>query len=135
MTENTIRLERHIPHPRTAVWAALTTPELLARWWAPGDIKPAVGHRFTMDMGPWGQQQCEVLAVEPCTLLSFLFSEGQLDTTVTWRLAAVDDGTILHLEHAGFRVDTPLGQKAFEGMGNGWPDLLSRIDGVLATVS
>jgi uncharacterized protein YndB with AHSA1/START domain len=135
MTESTIRLERHIPHPSTAVWAALTTPELLARWWAPGDIKPAVGHRFTLDMGPWGQQQCEVLAVEPGTFISFLFSEGQLDTTVTWRLAAVGDGTILHFEHAGFRVDTPLGQKAFEGMGNGWPALLSRIDGVLATVS
>jgi len=135
MTEKTITLERHIPHPTEAVWAALTTPELLARWWAPGDIKPAVGHRFTMDMGPWGQQQCEVLAVESGTSISFLFSAGQLDTTVTWRLEAVEDGTVLHFEHAGFRLDTPLGQKAFEGMGNGWPGLLSRIDGVLAGVS
>ena len=135
MTENTIRLERHIPHPTAAVWAALTTPELLARWWAPGDISPSVGHRFSMDMGPWGQQQCEVIAVEPGKLISFLFSAGQLDTTVTWRLDAVEDGTILRFEHTGFRLDTPLGQKAFEGMGSGWPGLLSRINGVLNTVS
>ncbi|UQU65832.1 SRPBCC domain-containing protein [Couchioplanes caeruleus] len=47
------------------VWRALTEPELLARWWATGDIKPIVGHRFTLDMGSWGQQPCEVLEVEP----------------------------------------------------------------------
>lgn len=49
MTENAIVIERHIPHPNTEVWAALTTPELLARWWAPGDIAPTVGYRFAMD--------------------------------------------------------------------------------------
>lgn len=131
MTENTIQLERRIPHPSTEVWAALTTPELLSRWWAPGDIAPTVGHRFTMDMGSWGQQQCEVLDVKPGELIRFLFSVGQLDTTVTWRLDAVEDGTVLHLEHAGFNLDTPMGQQAFQGMGNGWPGLLSRIEKVL----
>jgi uncharacterized protein YndB with AHSA1/START domain len=135
MTENAIVIERHIPHPNTAVWAALTTPELLARWWAPGDIAPTVGHRFTMDMGAWGQQQCEVLEVKPGELIRFLFSEGQLDTTVTWRLEAAEDGTVLHLEHAGFNLDTPMGKQALQGMGSGWPGLLARIDGVLAGVS
>lgn len=135
MTGNAIQLERRIPHPNTEVWAALTTPELLARWWAPGDIAPTVGHRFVMDMGPWGQQQCEVLDVKPGELIKFLFSEGQLDTTVTWRLEAVEDGTVLHLEHAGFNLDTPMGQQAFQGMGSGWPGLLSRIEKVLAGVS
>lgn len=135
MTENAIRLERRFPHPSSAVWAALTTPDLLARWWAPGDIAPVAGHRFTMDMGSWGQQQCEVLAVEPGESISFLFSEGNLDTTITWRLESVSDGTALHFEHAGFRLDTPMGRQALEGMGNGWPGLLSRIDGLLAGVS
>jgi uncharacterized protein YndB with AHSA1/START domain len=135
MTENAIRLERRFPHPSAAVWAALTTPDLLARWWAPGDIAPVVGHRFTLDMGSWGLQQCEVLAVEPGESIAFLFSEGNLDTTIMWRLESVEDGTVLHFEHAGFRLDTPMGRQAIEGMGNGWPGLLSRIDGVLAAVS
>ena len=135
MTENAIRLERRFPHPSANVWVALTTPDLLARWWAPGDIAPVVGHRFTLDMGSWGQQQCEVLSVEPGESIAFLFSEGNLDTTITWRLETVEDGTILHFEHAGFRLDTPMGRQALEGMGNGWPGLLSRIDGVLAGVS
>jgi hypothetical protein len=64
--------------------------------------------------------------------MSFLFAEGSLDTTVTWTLEAVEDGTVLHLEHAGFRLDTPMGEQAFRGMGSGWPGVLSRIDGVLA---
>ncbi|MDQ0921885.1 uncharacterized protein YndB with AHSA1/START domain [Pseudarthrobacter sp. W1I19] len=135
MTENAIRLERRYSHPAESVWAALTTPELLARWWAPGDIAPVVGHRFTMDMGSWGQQQCEVLTVYPGTSISFLFSEGMLDTTITWRLEAVEGGTILHHEYAGFRLDTSMGKQAIEGMGNGWPGLLEQIDGVLAGVS
>ena len=135
MTDNAIRLECRYPHPAAAVWAALTTPELLARWWAPGNIAPVAGHRFTMDMDAWGQQQCEVLAVDPGKSISFLFSEGQLDTTITWRLEPVEDGTVLHFEHAGFRLDTPMGRHAIEGMGNCWPGLLARIDGLLAEVS
>src|SRR3982751_125001 len=124
MTENAIKLERTFPHPKEAVWAALTTPQLLARWWPAGDIAPVVGHRFTMDMGGWGQQQCEVLTVEPGSAITFMFAEGVLDTTITWQLEATEDGTILHFEHAGFRLDTPMGQQALEGMGNGWPGLL-----------
>lgn len=53
----------------------------------------------------------------------------------TIRLEAAEDGTVLYLEHEGFRPDNPMGQQAFEGMGNGWPGLLSRIDGVLSGVS
>ncbi|MFD1210576.1 SRPBCC domain-containing protein [Arthrobacter sp. GCM10027362] len=132
MTENTIRLERRFTYPPAVVWTALVTPDLLARWWVPGDIAPTAGHRFTLDMGPWGKQQCEVLAVEPGESITFLLAEGQLDTPVTWRLESADGGTVLHLEHAGFRVDTPMGRQAFQGMGSGWPEVLSRIDQVLA---
>ncbi|YCH10006.1 SRPBCC family protein [Arthrobacter sp. alpha11c] len=135
MTENAIRLERTFPHPKEAVWAALTTPELLARWWAAGDIAPVVGHRFTMDMGGWGQQQCEVLTVEPGSAIIFMFAEGVLDTTITWALESTETGTVLHFEHAGFNLDTPMGQQALEGMGNGWPGLLARIEQVLVSVS
>ncbi|WP_314193751.1 SRPBCC domain-containing protein [uncultured Arthrobacter sp.] len=131
MTDNTIRLTRHFPHPSEVVWKALTTPKLLARWWAPGHIAPTAGHRFTLDMGAWGTQQCEVLSVDPGTSINFLFAEGALDTTITWTLETVEDGTVLHLEHAGFRLDTPMDQQALQGMGNGWPGVLSRIDGVL----
>ncbi len=69
-----IHCDQFIAHPPAAVWRVLTDPELHARWWAAGDVRPVVGHRFTLDMGPWGQQACEVLAVEPERLLRYSFA-------------------------------------------------------------
>jgi uncharacterized protein YndB with AHSA1/START domain len=129
---NTIHLEHVYAHPPAAVWRALTDPALHARWSAPGDIRPVVGHRFTLDMGPWGQQPCEVLAAEPERLLSYRFAVGTLDTVVTFKLAPEGAGTRLTLLHEGFDLDSPMGRGAFEGMGRGWPGLLVRLGTVLA---
>lgn len=128
--EAVIRLERSYPQPPAAVWRVLTTPELFARWWAKGDIQPRVGHRFELDMGRWGKQPCEVLAVEPERLLSIRFATGTLDTTITWQLSAAGNGTLLLFTHEGFDLDSPLGRSALEGMKPGWPSLLARIEQV-----
>jgi uncharacterized protein YndB with AHSA1/START domain len=128
-----IEHDQFIARPPAAVWRALTEPELLARWWAAGDIKPVVGHRFMLDMGSWGHQPCEVLEVEPEKLLRYTFAEGTLDTTITWRLEAEGDGTRLFLEHAGFDPDSPAGQAALRGMGSGWPGLLRRVERALTS--
>lgn len=128
MTENnTINRERFLPHRTAAVWSALTEPDLHARWWAAGDIKPVVGHRFTLDMGNFGSQQCEVTEVEPERLLAYRFAEGTLDTTIIWRLEPEGSGTRLSLTHAGFDLASPMGRQAYEGMGNGWPRVLDRL--------
>ena len=122
-----IQLSRFINHPTAEVWRALTDPEIHAKWWAAGDVKAVVGHRFTLDMGKWGQQACEVVAVEPERLLSYSFAPGTLDTMISWRLEPENSGTRLHLEHSGFDLDSPLGKAAFDGMGGGWPMVLERI--------
>jgi len=127
-----IECDQFIARPPAAVWRALTEPDQLAAWWAPGDIKPIVGHRFTMDMAEWGHQPCEVLEVEPERLLRYTFAEGNLDTVITWRLVPEGRGTRLLLEHAGFDLDSPLGRAALDGMGKGWPHVLDRLDTVLA---
>jgi uncharacterized protein YndB with AHSA1/START domain len=124
---NSIECDQFIAKPPTAVWRALTEPDLLARWWAVGDIRPVVGHRFTLDMGSWGRQECEILQVEPEMLLRYTFAEGILDTTITWRLEPEGDGTRLFLLHDGFAEDS----QALRGMGNGWPGLLGRIEASL----
>lgn len=127
-----IRLERRFAHSTAALWSALTDPTLLAKWWAAGDVRPIAGHRFALDMGPWGKQPCEVLAVEPERLFAFRFAVGTLDTTITWRLAPDGDGTSLTLTHSGFDVSAPMGRGAYEGMRAGWPGVLSRLDATLA---
>jgi uncharacterized protein YndB with AHSA1/START domain len=128
-----IRHESYIPHSPARVWEALTDPAQQAKWWAAGGVRAAVGHRFTMDMGGWGEQRCQVLAVEPERLLSYTFAEGTLDTTVTWRLEPRGEGTLLSLEHAGFDLDSPMGDRAFRGMEQGWPSVIARIEPTLAS--
>lgn len=128
-----INLEQFINHPPQKVWKVLTDPVLHAKWWAAGDIKPVVGHRFDLDMGaPFGKQPCEIIAVEEERLLSYTFAPGTLNTTITWRLQPEGKGTRLFLEHKGFDLDSPLGKAAFNGMSNGWPSLLQKIDLILA---
>ncbi len=95
-----------------------TEPELLKRWWATGDIAPVVGHRFTLDMGHWGQVGCQVLEVEPERRLVFTFDQW----TITWTLMEEGSGTRLILEQAGIDLDTAQGRFAFEKMGEGWRD-------------
>lgn len=133
MEHGLIQLRQIIEHPPAKVWEALTNPAILAQWWAAGDVRPVVGHRFTLDMGRWGQQPCEVVAVEPERLLSYSFAPGTLDTTITWRLEPHGSGTLLFLEHKGFDLDSPLGKAAFNGMGAGWPKVLAGISAVLDT--
>jgi uncharacterized protein YndB with AHSA1/START domain len=132
--KETIRLSRFINHPPARVWRALTDPEIHARWWAAGDVKAEVGHRFTLDMGKFGQQSCEVIAVEPERLLCYSFAPGTLNTTITWRLEPENGGTRLHLEHSGFDPDSPLAKMAFEGMSRGWPGVLERIGPAIESI-
>lgn len=132
MTENnTLTFEKFLPHPPAAVWKALTDPDLHARWWAAGDIKPVTGHRFTLDMGNFGSQPCEVIEVDDQRLLAYRFAEGSLDTTITWTLHPEGQGTRLVLTHADFDLDSPMGRQAYAGMGKGWPHILNRLESLL----
>lgn len=130
-----ITVTKHIHAQPAAVWAALTDPGRLATWWAAGDVQPVVGHTFRLDMGPFGKQLCEVLAVEPEHLLSYSFGAGMLDTTITWTLEADADGTALTLEHAGFDLASEMGSTAYRGMGGGWPMIVDRLATLLAVGS
>lgn len=122
-----IELEHVYAQPPARVWRALTDPALVARWWALGDVRAEVGHRFDMDMGPWGMQPCEVIAVEPERLFRFRFARGTLDTIISWQLAPEGTGTRLTLTHEGFDLDSPVGRRAFEGMSHGWPAVLVKL--------
>jgi uncharacterized protein YndB with AHSA1/START domain len=129
--EAVIRAEHVYRHSPQIVWKALTDPTLHARWWAYGDVRPVVGHRFELDMGKWGKQPCEVTEVIPERLLRYRFSTGGLNTILTWELTAIEGGTLLRLTHEGFDLDSPMGRLALEGMKPGWPRMLERLSRVL----
>ncbi|MFI7445610.1 SRPBCC family protein [Nonomuraea indica] len=113
----TISVDQFIPAPPARVWSSLTEPDLLARWWVPGDIRAVVGHRFHLQMPGWGPVACEVLEVEPPERLVYTFNTTW---TLTWRLVAEGKGTRLLLEHSGFDLDDKRDRAAFERMGPGW---------------
>ena len=116
--EPSITVDQFIAQPPDRVWASLTTPELLAAWWVPGDIRPVVGHEFLLEMPGWGAVPCVVLEVDEPTRLVYSFA----DWTLTWQLVAEGTGTRLLLEHAGFDLDDPQQRFAFDQMGPGWRD-------------
>lgn len=127
----TIRVEHVYKQPPARIWRAITDPEMVARWWARGDVRAEVGHRFDMDMGPWGMQPCEVLAVEPEKLFRYSFAKPTLDTIITFELFPEGTGTRLVLTHEGFDLDSPMTKRAFEGMKPGWPGILAKIETTL----
>ncbi|MDI9953443.1 SRPBCC domain-containing protein [Rhodococcus sp. IEGM 1305] len=131
-TTTTISVDQFIAAPPAKVWRALTEPELLARWWAAGDIAATVGHRFDLDMPGWGAVPCEVVEVEPERRFVYTFTENW---TLVWRLVPEGAGTRLFLDHSGFDLDDKRSRDAFERMGPGWRDtVLPRLAGVVADI-
>lgn len=138
MTESTksIVVERVMPYPPERIWRALTTSELIAEWLMKNDFAPQVGHRFTFRATPvpgWsGVTNCEVVEVDEPRLLSYRWGDGTesdsgLRTVVTWTLIPNDDGTLVRMEHAGFR---PEDEGGYRGMGGGWPRIVEGLERV-----
>ncbi len=101
--------------PAEIIWEYLTDPKLLAEWLMPNDFKPIVGHKFQfkakpkLNLGFDGTVYCEVLEIVTYKKLVYSWQGGMsketpsLDSIVTWTLIAADNGTILQLEHRGFK--------------------------------
>lgn len=103
------------------VWRALTDPEWIGRWWAPGDVKAEVGHAFTLQMPVFGPIPCVVTEVVLHSRFGYTFNG---DWTLTWTLTPEGRGTRLILRHDGFDLDEKRQRNAFDQMGPGWRDVV-----------
>ncbi|MDH6282014.1 uncharacterized protein YndB with AHSA1/START domain [Rhodococcus sp. LBL1] len=122
MTEariGTVSVDQFIAAPPAKVWRALTEPELLAKWWVPGDVEATVGHRFHLEMPGFGSIPCTVTEVEPYKRFVYSFNGHWM---LTWRLVEEGHGTRLLLDHTGFELDDKREKGAYENMGIGWRD-------------
>jgi uncharacterized protein YndB with AHSA1/START domain len=123
-----VTVSHHVDAFPEAVWHALTDGPTVARWWAPAaDLTPVIGQPFTLDMGAWGVQRCAVTSVETARHIAYRFAIGVLDTEISWTLTPERDGTRVDLTHSGFDLTTPMGRQGYEGMGQGWPIVLTRL--------
>jgi uncharacterized protein YndB with AHSA1/START domain len=124
-----IRHQFNFPQSPEQVWEYLTRSELLAQWLMPNDFKPVVGHKFQFGTKPKfplgfdGRIYCEVLEIVPCRKLVYSWKGGMskqkpsLDSIVVWTLAPAGNGTVLTLEHKGFKGKNYL---AYIIMNKGW---------------
>jgi uncharacterized protein YndB with AHSA1/START domain len=131
-----ISFEFDLHHSPEKVWRALTDPVLLAEWLLPViGLELAPGAAFTFKTQPqpgWdGIVNCRFLEIEAQRKLSWRWVVGDIDTVVTFTLAATASGTRLSLVHSGFRPDQ---KQNFGGARYGWKmmggklvDLLARI--------
>lgn len=129
----TIKIKTFYPYSTEKLWRALTEATLLSSWFMENDIEPKPGHSFTFRMKPqkgWdGITYCEITAIEPQRHIAYTYrgeatgekivacagihsdtadnlSKGifaRLDTALSFTLEPIGGGTILSLEHAGYK--------------------------------
>lgn len=129
----TIKIKTFLPYGQDMVWRALTEPKLLCNWFMETNIEPIRGHYFTFRMKPqkgWdGITHCEIIDIEPPKHIAYTYrgeatgekalacagihsekadklTKGiftKLDTVLSFTLEPTCGGTILFLEHSGYK--------------------------------
>ncbi|HZY98265.1 MAG TPA: SRPBCC family protein [Candidatus Baltobacteraceae bacterium] len=97
----TLTLVRHLPGPIERVWAYLTDPQYLSKWFSEGVVANAVGGEVRFEMGAYGQ----ITAYNPPHILEYTWSEDDAavgpiaDSVLRWELAREGNGVRLMLTH------------------------------------
>ena len=137
-----LRLRRLVPAPPARVFAALTRPEDVARWWGPHlfatqgvelDLRVGGRYRFTMQP-PEGDRfhvSGEFLEIDPPSALAFTFrwdepTTDDRETVVTLTLDVVGEATELALRQGDFATEERLALHR-----GGWGDRLDKLSALL----
>jgi len=132
-TTRSVVIERELSHPPEKIWRALTQGPLIKEWLMDNDFQPEVGHKFSFRSTPvanWnGVIESEVRIVEPNRKLSYSWVSMGLESTVVWTLVETGGGTLLRMEHSGFRSDQ---DAAYKGANYGWQKFIGNLDRVVA---
>lgn len=137
-----LELRRPVAAPRERIFAALTRPADVARWWGPRgfttpeielDLRVDGRYRFTMQP-PHGDRfhvSGEFLVIDPPSRLAFTFrwdepAPDDRETVVTMNLEDGDDGSELTVRQGDFATEERL-----ELHRGGWTDSLDKLFALL----
>jgi uncharacterized protein YndB with AHSA1/START domain len=129
------RIERTMTFevPRDDVWAAITDPELISKWFpheAEFELRAGADGVFR-----WGETEVgfTIETVEPKSLFAYRWRPSKSDsatTLVEFRLEEIPGGTRLHLVESGFAALLPESRQDNEF---GWDDELGQLREFLAS--
>src|SRR4051812_6403005 len=97
--------------PRAKVWEALTSPQVMMRWFptrVESDPRPGGKFKFTWnfaDASQDGSQEGTYAEVKPNEKISYgwVAGPGLLPTNVIWTLSGSNGDTLVHLVHSGWQ--------------------------------
>ena len=127
---NDVITKEHIfSHSIDTVWNAISKGEEISKWFLKADFKPKKGYQylFTATGDDCSPIHGEVIEASPYTLIyTWIVTENPVETTVTWRLENVKEGTKLYLEHSGisgYKGETAV--TMFNSFNGGWDHCIS----------
>ena len=124
------RLSRVIDDSLDRVWAALTEPEELVKWLAPGEIELREGGAARLNFTDSGIViDSKVTAIDPLCMLEYSWSgPGEPLRPVRWEIRPEGDGVLLNLN-----LRMPAGEDAGRACA-GWDAHLEMLAAALAGV-
>jgi uncharacterized protein YndB with AHSA1/START domain len=142
VTEDRIEREITIAAPVERVWAVLTEPEHVGKWFGQGppaeiDLRP--GGIMRLDHGQHGQFPTRIEKVDPPHYFAYRWASGypgeeateDNSTLVELTLTSDGDGTLLRVVESGFAtVEVPGERRAgasYESHAAGWTEKLAEV--------
>jgi uncharacterized protein YndB with AHSA1/START domain len=122
--------------PPEKVFRALTQPSLLRKWFvASAKFSPRTGGNYTFNWGGEMSQSGKVLGYVRDKSLSLSWPQVQRGkplgmTRATFKLKAKDNGTLLDVNHTGFKNGT-LWNENYSSVCSGWAYFLMNLKSVL----
>ncbi|MCB0382296.1 MAG: SRPBCC domain-containing protein, partial [Psychroserpens sp.] len=129
--KDTITKEKVFNHPIDKVWDAISKAEDISIWFLQADFKAEKGYQYTFNSQP-NEKGCTTIhgtvkEANPYVLVyTWIVANTEVETTVTWTLKTVPEGTKLHLEHSGisnYAGDTAIDM--FESFEGGWNECIN----------
>lgn len=134
--KDVIKKEHLFNHPIDKVWGAISRAEEISIWFIKADFKAEKGYQYTFTASE--EKGCltitgEVKKSDPYELsYTWVVQDTTTETTVTWRLESINEGTKLYLEHSGIsNYGGETAVKMFESFNGGWSNCVNELSGYL----